>query len=65
MNTELTNMTKAELRAYIIAHPNDRDAFHTFIDRFSNQTSSEIFPATLTQSELDTIIQQKIQQSQV
>lgn len=34
MKPNFDSMSKAELRAYIVAHPNDREAFYKFVDRF-------------------------------
>jgi hypothetical protein len=50
-----TSMTKTELRAYIIAHPNDKAAFHTFIDRFASETPSEIFDIPKSNHELEQV----------
>jgi hypothetical protein len=33
--TDFHQMSKAELRAHIVAHPRDQDAFRVFVDRFS------------------------------
>jgi hypothetical protein len=35
MNPDFNIMTKGELRAYVIAHPDDRSAFHMFVDQFT------------------------------
>ncbi len=58
-------MTKKELRAYVIAHPNDKDAFHIFVDRFTT-TSSGTFamPQSVTDlQEIDRLIKQKLEPS--
>jgi hypothetical protein len=34
MKPDFDNMSKAELRAYIVAHRNDQEAFYKFVDRF-------------------------------
>jgi hypothetical protein len=41
--TDFNLMTKAELRAYIVAHPNDQDAFRVFVDRFSVPAPTNAF----------------------
>ncbi len=33
MNPDFNTMSKAELRSYILAHRNDREAFYQFVDR--------------------------------
>jgi len=59
-------MTKKELRAYVIGHPSDKDAFRIFVDRFTVNASSETF--TMPQSvsdlqEIESLIKQKLEQS--
>jgi hypothetical protein len=58
-------MTKGELRAYVIAHPDDRTAFHTFVDRFTAEASPELLDipnSTAGVKEVDILIQQKLAQ---
>jgi hypothetical protein len=42
MQSNFENMSKVELRAYIVANPGDQEAFYVFIDRFAS-TPTEIF----------------------
>lgn len=65
MESDFNRMTKAELRAYVIAHPDDKPAFHTFVDRFTADASSETYAAPQSKSDLeavDNLIQQRVQQ---
>ncbi len=39
MNPDFNTMTKAELRAYVVANQCDRTAFYTFVDRFTANAS--------------------------
>ena len=43
MQPDFSAMTKAELRAYAIAHPDDQTAFHAFVDRFTADAAPETF----------------------
>ncbi len=66
--THFTKMTKAELRSYVVSHPDDRAAFHVFVDRFSADAPAETFKmptSTADIAEIDRLIQQKIQQSKL
>lgn len=57
-------MTKSELRAYVIAHPNDQNAFHAFVDYFTADASSETFGLPQSQSdvhEIEKLIQERVQ----
>lgn len=65
MKPDFTTMTKGELRAYVIAHPNDKTAFHTFVDRFTAEASPELFDIPNSNAEVeevDILIQQKLAQ---
>jgi hypothetical protein len=65
MNPDFNTMTKGELRAYVIAHPDDRSAFHTFVDRFTADASPETFDLPNSSDEfkqVEILIQQKLSQ---
>lgn len=58
-------MTKPELRAYVIAHPDDKAAFHAFVDRFTSEASPETFDipkSTAEVEEVEALIKQKLEQ---
>jgi hypothetical protein len=40
---DFNRMSKAELRAYIVAHPKAQDAFRVFVDRFSVAVPTDAF----------------------
>jgi hypothetical protein len=65
MNPNFDTMTKGELRAYVIAHPDDLSAFHTFVDRFTADASPETFDLPNSNDEfkqVEILIQQKLAQ---
>jgi hypothetical protein len=67
MKPDFSTMTKPQLRAYLVAHPNDQDAFHAFVDRFTAQ-ASETFSMAKSPSEVaavTTLIQQKVEQAKI
>ncbi|MCG8366361.1 MAG: hypothetical protein MJA27_23875 [Pseudanabaenales cyanobacterium] len=60
-----TVMSKDELRAYVIAHPDDKAAFHAFVDRFTAEAPPETFdiPNSIAEiEEVDRLIRQKLAQ---
>ena len=60
-----STMTKAELRAYVIAHPSDKTAFHAFVDRFTSEASPETFDLPRSDAEVEEVeilIRQKLEQ---
>ena len=65
MTPDFNAMPKCELRAYAIAHPDDRSAFHTFVDRFTAEASSATFDIPNSNAEVkevEILIQQKLAQ---
>jgi hypothetical protein len=65
MKPDLSTMTKGELRAYVIAHPDDKTAFHTFVDRFTAKADSETFDIPNSNAEVEQVeilIRQKLEQ---
>ncbi len=45
-------MSKAELRAYVIAHQDNQEAFYALVDRITANPSSVTYPATMTPEEI-------------
>ncbi len=63
---DFNTMTKKELRAYVIAHPSDKDAFRIFVDRFTVSASPATFamPQSIADlPEIESLIKQKLEQS--
>jgi len=62
---DFNEMTKPALRAYLITHPNDRTAFHAFVDRFTAEASPETFDLPRSSAEVEDVerlIRQKLEQ---
>ncbi len=65
MQPNFTALTKAELRAYVIAHPDDQAAFQAFVDRFTAEASPETFDLPNSAAEVkavEILIRQKLEQ---
>lgn len=65
MKPDFSTMTKVELRAYVIAHPDDQAAFHAFVDRFTAEAPSETFDIPNSNAEfaeVEILIRQKLNQ---
>jgi hypothetical protein len=63
MKPDLESMSRAELRAYIIANPKDKEAFYFWAD--GAKPISPIYPAANTPeeiAEMERIIQAKIEE---
>ena len=66
MKINFNAMTKGELRAYLLEHPNDQTAFYAFVDRFTAEASSTKYSMAQSPEEIqevDNLIQQKLTQA--
>jgi len=62
---DFSTMTKAELRAYVVAHPSDKMAFHAFVDRFTAEASPETFDLPTSSAEIkdvESLIKRRLEQ---
>jgi hypothetical protein len=55
MKPDFNNMTKSELRAYLITHPDNTTAFHAFVDRFTAEASPETFDIPNSNAEIEEV----------
>lgn len=65
MQPNFSTLTRSELRAYVIAHPDDKAAFHAFVDRFTAEASPETFDIPKSNDEVEEVerlIKQKLEQ---
>ena len=66
MNIDFNNMTKAEIRAYLVKNPGDKSAFEAFVDSYTAEASSTIYPMAESPEELqkvENLIKQKVTQN--
>ncbi|OZH53666.1 hypothetical protein AFK68_16115 [Hydrocoleum sp. CS-953] len=65
MKLDFNSMNKSQLRAYVISHPNEKAAFHIFVDRFTSEAPTETFdiPKSIAEvEEVDIVIRKKLEQ---
>jgi hypothetical protein len=65
MNLDFSAMSKSELKAYVITHPDNKTAFHTFVDRFTAEASPETSDIPNSNAELEEVellIKQNLEQ---
>lgn len=48
MKSNLSTMSKEQLREYVISHPNDKEAFHFYIDALKSSSSVQSYPSSLS-----------------
>lgn len=54
-------MNRAELRAYAIAHPDDKEAFYALADLLTANPSSSKYPAQMTPEEINQAVLEQIE----
>ena len=62
---DFSSMSKTELRAFVIAHLDNKAAFRAFVDRFTSEASSETFDIPKSNAEIEEVeilIKQKLEQ---
>jgi hypothetical protein len=59
MQCNFENMSKVELRAYLIANPGDQEDFYMFVDRFAS-TLTEVFSGGYEEVEIQ--VRKKIEE---
>jgi hypothetical protein len=65
MRSDLAGMTKAELRAYVVKHPKDTEAFQLWVDRATADAPDKWYPAPTTKedfAEMEQILQAKVEE---
>ncbi len=66
MKVDFNTMTKTELRAYLVEHPNEQNAFQAFVDRYTSEASSQTYSMAQSSEEIqevDNLIRQKLTQT--
>jgi hypothetical protein len=62
---ELEALNFSELRAYVVAHPKDTEAFHLWVDRATANAPQTWYPAPKTEedfAEMERIMREKIEE---
>jgi len=63
---DFSNMTKAEIRAYLVKNPGDKSAFEAFVDSYTAEASSQTYPMAESPEaiqEVENLIRRKVTQS--
>ncbi|MGK7954721.1 MAG: hypothetical protein AB4063_05605 [Crocosphaera sp.] len=55
MTANFEQMTKPELRAYLIAHPDDKNAFQAFVDRYTSDAPSGTYGMAKSPEDIKTV----------
>jgi hypothetical protein len=57
MKPNFTTMNTSELRAYVLEHREDREAFYTLMDRLNTDTTTMSYPCPNTPENLEVMKQ--------
>jgi hypothetical protein len=47
MKPDFNSMSKAELKAYVLAHRNDNEAFYTLVNRYEADSKDQVWHNTV------------------
>ena len=64
MKPNFSNMSKEELRQYVISHQDDQEAFYQYIDRLKSHPSHQIYPNSLSPDEIQQVVSNHIHNKQ-
>lgn len=64
MKPDFNNMTKDELREYVITHQDDKEAFYIYIDRLKSNPSNKVYSNSLSPQEIDKIVTNHLKEKQ-
>ncbi len=64
MKPNLNNMTKDELRQYVITHQEDKEAFYIYVDRLKSNPSTKVYSNTLPPQEIDQAVTNHLKEKQ-
>ncbi|MGF1542264.1 MAG: hypothetical protein ACFCU5_17770 [Pleurocapsa sp.] len=65
MKVDFSNMTKAEIRDYLVKHPSDKSAFEAFVNTYTAEATSTTYPMAESPEaiqEVENLIRQKVTQ---
>ena len=64
MNSDLSTISKKQLREYVIGHPNDKEAFCLYVDALKSSSYGQSYPSTLSPEEIEQAIMAYVGQNQ-
>jgi len=64
MKSDLSAMSKEELREYVIGHPNDKEAFYIYVDFLKSGSSTQSYPSSLSPEEIEQAVAAYVGQKQ-
>lgn len=61
MKPDFSQMSKEQLREYVINHQDDREAFYQYVDRLTANPSTQIYPNSLSPDEIHQAVLNHVQ----
>ena len=62
MKPDFNQMSKNELRQYLISHQDDQEAFYNYVDRLKSHPATKVYSNSLSPSEIDQAVTNHVQQ---
>lgn len=62
MKPDFNQMSKDELRQYVITHQDDKEAFYIYVDRLKSHSSTNVYPNSLSPREIEQVVTKHLQQ---
>ena len=64
MKSDLSTMSKEQLREYVISHANDQEAFYLYVDTLKSGSASQSYPSSLSPEEIEQAVVAHVGQNQ-
>jgi hypothetical protein len=64
VKSDLSTMSKEQLREYVIGHPNDKEAFYLYVDALKSSSASQSYPSSLSPEEIEQAVVAYVGQNQ-
>jgi hypothetical protein len=64
VKSDLSTMSKEQLREYVIGHPNDKEAFYLYVDALKSGSSGQSYPSSLSPEEIEQAVVAYVGQNQ-
>lgn len=64
VKSDLSTMSKEQLREYVISHSNDQEAFYLYVDTLKSGSASQSYPSSLCPEEIEQAVVAYVGQNQ-
>ena len=65
MKPDFNNMSKDQLRQYVITHQEDKEAFYIYVDRLKSNPSTQVYSNSLSPQEIDQVVTNHLKEKEL